>query len=161
MRLEAVIFDFGRTLYDPSTGTTFPETHNTLEALKERELKLGLVSVTNTDDLELRVSELRDLGLRDFFSAIDIIGRTHGQKDFTKVLGALNLFKTPEKCAVVGDNLKKEIAAGNRIGAYTIWTKQRLLSERAPQDTHQIPKATINKIEELVPLIDSLNTVSF
>lgn len=157
MRIEGIIFDFGRTLYDPATRTTFPEAKDTLGALRERDLKLGLVTVAETDDTESRMNELADLGLSDYFQAIDVVGRSTEGKDLTRVLNELGLSETPEKCAVVGDNLKREITAGNEIGAFTIWTRQNLSADWKPENEMQTPRATIDTIEELVPLIDSLN----
>jgi FMN phosphatase YigB (HAD superfamily) len=58
---------------------------------------------------------------------------------------------------VVGDNLKREITAGNKIGAFIVWTRQNLSDDWKPQNELQVPKATIEAIEELVPLIKGLN----
>lgn len=63
-----------------------------------------------------------------------------------------------ENCLVVGDNLKREITAGNTIGAFTVWTRQRLSDDWKPQNEIQTPKATIEAIEELIPLIEKLNS---
>jgi len=66
--------------------------------------------------------------------------------------------KRTEKCLIVGDNLKREIESGNKIGAFTVWTRQNLSADWKPQNEMQIPKATINAIEELFPLIEKLNS---
>lgn len=158
--IEAVIFDFGRTLYDPETKDLFPETKTTLDALRARRLKLGLLSVAVSNDTQKRVDQLSQLGIRDYFQAIDIIERDTEGKDFTKILRELGLLENPQKTAVVGDNLKREITAGNRIGAFTIWTTQRLSADWKPQNQEQTPRAIINDIYSLIPLIDSLNSDS-
>ena len=160
MRVEGIIFDFGRTLYDPTSQGLFPKTVETLSGLARRGLKLGLVSLAETDDTERTVQELADLGINQFFQAIDIIARSVKTKDFTKVLKSLGFEDKPESCMVVGDNLKKEIVSGNAIGAYTVQTRQRLLIDSGPMDESETPKATVNTIEELIPLVDNLNSLS-
>ncbi len=157
MRIEAVIFDFGRTLYDTSTGTTFPEAIPTLISLKERELKLGLVTIAVTDDTGARMRELEELEIKDYFESIDVIGRSVRGKDFSRVLGEFNLLLTPEKCMVVGDNLKREITSGNKIGAYTVWTRQNLSGKWLPQNEEQTPRAIIDNLSQIIPLVDGLN----
>lgn len=68
MSIEAVFFDFGRTIYDSEAGSLFPETIKTLENLSQKGLKLGLLTVAETDDLSSRVKELDDLGLSVFLN---------------------------------------------------------------------------------------------
>lgn len=157
MRIEGVIFDFGRTLYDPTTRALFPKSIDTLDTLSSRGLRLGLASIAETDDTERRVQELTDLGIGQFFQAMDIIARSAREKDFTNVLAGLGMENEPQNCAAVGDNLKKEIEAGNRMGMFTIQTRQRLLFDAKPKNKFQIPKATVDVIEEIIPVIDRIN----
>lgn len=157
MSIEAVFFDFGRTIYDSETGSLFPETIKTLENLSQQGLNLGLLTVAENEDLDSRVKELDDLGLSKFFKSIDIVPRSTKGKDFTKLLKDFGMEEKTENCLVVGDNLKREITAGNTIGAFTVWTRQRLSDDWKPQNEIQTPKATIETIEELIPLIEKLN----
>ena len=157
MRIEAVFFDFGRTIYDSEMGSLFPGTIKTLESLSKQGLNLGLLTVAETDDLNSRVKELDDLGLSKFFKSIDIVPRSTKGKDFTKLLKDFEMEEKTGSCLIVGDNLKREITAGNTIGAFTVWTRQRLSDNWKPQNEIQTPKATIKAIEELIPLIEKLN----
>ena len=154
MNIEAIVFDFGRTLFNPDTGTLFPHTTETLEKLKEKGIKMGLLSVANTEDTIQRLNELEDLGLSSFFQSIEIVPRNTKGKDFTNVLKELGVRGDLSKCMVVGDNLKREIESGNKIGAYTVWTKQNLSADWKPQNERQIPRATVVDIKEIITLID-------
>jgi len=158
MTIEAVLFDFGRTIYDSEMGSLFPGTIKTLESLSEQGLKLGLLTVAETNDLDSRVKELDNLGLSGFFQSIDIVPRSTKGKDFKKLLRDFGMEEKTENCLVVGDNLKREITAGNTIGAFTVWTRQRLSDDWKPQNEIQTPKVTIEAIEELIPLIEKLNS---
>jgi len=157
MKIEAVIFDCGRTLYNPENNSLFPGTRKTLEDLSQKGIKLGLLSVAVTEDISQRMKELEYFELNSFFQSIDIVPRSTIGKDFNKNLKDFGLEKDANKCLVVGDNLKREITAGNKIGAFTVWTRQNLSDDWKPQNELQVPKATINVIEELVPLIEGLN----
>lgn len=157
MNIEAVVFDCGRTLYQPETISLFPGTRQTLEALESMGIKMGLLSVAVTEDLQPRWKEIEDSGLKDFFGVIDIVPRSTIGKDFTKILKDFAMEEKTDKCLIVGDNLKREIECGNKIGAFTVWTKQNLSADWKPQNEMQIPRAIIYKIEELVPLVEELN----
>lgn len=154
MKIEAVIFDCGRTLYNPENNSLFPGTRKTLECLSQKGIKLGLLSVAVTEDVGQRMKELEYFELNSFFQSIDIVPRSTVGKDFNKILKDLRMEDKTENCMIVGDNLKREIEAGNRIGAYTVWTKQYLSADWEPQNEMQIPKETINNIEEVVDLVN-------
>lgn len=152
--IEAAVFDYGRTIYDPEAGQLFPHATEVFEGLIARGVRLGLVSIAERS-VEERQKDLVRLGIDHFFEAVQIFG-LRDQKDFTQVLEHLGIGAT--RSMVVGDNLRKEIAEGNRIGAYTVWTRQKLSGLYTPRDEIETPKATIDAIEELVLLIDRLNS---
>ncbi len=150
--IEAVIFDYGRTLYDPSTGKLFPEADKVLSELANHQIRLGLVTIAV--DTQSRRQELARFGIEEFFSSIEVVD-LRKRKDFTVTLEALKT--DPQQCVVIGDSLKREITEGNRIGAVTVWTRQRLFSSRQPRNDLERPKAVIDNLGELVPKIDELN----
>lgn len=153
--IEAVIFDFGRTLYDPVTLDLFPGSVQVLTDLRKRGIRLSLVTIAQ--DENVRLEELIRFGVDGFFSPIKVLGLRQA-KDFSSI--ARELGTKPLNIGVVGDNLKREIPEGNRIGAYTWWTRQRLLNPQlqAPKSGLQCPRDILQTIDELVPKIDSLNT---
>lgn len=51
--MKAIIFDFGRTLYDRETDRVFPEAFEVLEKLSPK-YKVALVSLAPKGDLEER-----------------------------------------------------------------------------------------------------------
>lgn len=156
MNLEAAIFDFGRTLYNPDTSDLMPQSIQTLSQLQDMGLKLGLVSIALTDDLSPRLQQLDQFGLTKFFQSIEIQPRSQIGKIFTKVLSELKITDN-KKCLIVGDNLKRDIAYGNTLGAFTVWTRQNLSADWQPQNQIQQPKAIIDRIQDLVPLIKRVN----
>lgn len=152
--IETTIFDYGRTIYDPETGQLFPHTTEVFEELIKRRIRLGLVSIAERS-VAKRQEDLVRLGIDHYFGAVQIFG-LRDQKDFTQVLQQLET--EAARCMVVGDNLSREIAEGNRIGAYTVWTRQKLSGLYTPRNELEAPRATIDVIEGLVPLVDRLNS---
>lgn len=151
--IEAVIFDYGRTIYDPTVDELFPESVEVLEWLKLKGIKLGLVSVALTDDVNERLKDLDRFDLARFFDAVEVIARGK-EKNFSVILEKLGV--GPEHCIVVGDNLKREITEGNKIGAYTVWTKEKMSNDWQPENEAQLPKMIISNIKELILVVEHL-----
>jgi hydroxymethylpyrimidine pyrophosphatase-like HAD family hydrolase len=70
MKIEAVVFDCGRTLYNPENNSLFPRTRKTLEDLSQKGIKLGLLSVAVTEDISQRMKELKYFKLNSFFNRL-------------------------------------------------------------------------------------------
>ncbi len=159
MKIEAVVFDFGRTLGNPDTKQLFPGVVDVLQQLRDREIRLALVTIARY--ASSREDELAAFGLTRFFSTVEILDFRSGRprKDFGALLVGMGV--EPQGSAVVGDNLEEEIRAGNEIGAYTIWTTQNLSRKglQLPEEgSIYRPRDTIRAITELVPKIDPLNS---
>ena len=159
MKVEAVVFDCGRTLFSPDTEGLLPGVKEILTDLKGRNIKLGLLTVAVTDDVSQRDKQIDDFGMRDFFEAVEIVPRSTQGKDFGNIFKSLGVESNPGNCLVVGDNLKREIEAGNRIGAWTVWTRQNLSADWKPQNEMQEPKIIINDIREVVMVVDELSNL--
>ncbi len=151
MQIEAVIFDYNRTLVqgEDTPPALFPETLPLLNALKARRIKMALVSVG--EDQVLRRQEIDGLGLSPYFQAIRIVGK-NDRKDLQPVLNELGV--EGKACIVVGDRIKKEIVEGNKVGAYTVWIRQGKFAEEKPKSPEEEPTHTINSLLEVLPLIN-------
>lgn len=149
---QAVLFDYGRTLYDPTRNDLFPHVPEVLEFIQGKSIGIGLVTVALGENLNERYDDLNRFGLTRYFDEIEVISRRRAQKDFTEILAKLGV--APSDSMVVGDNLKREIEAGNRIGAFTVWTRERLLGRPEPRTSLQVPGTTIDKIKELIPHVE-------
>lgn len=148
---RSVIFDYGRTIYDPTTDQLFPDTKRVLGALKDRGLKLGLVSIAERT-IGQRYGDLVRFGILDYFDEVEVLERRGRDKDFKGIFDRLGV--EAQRSIIVGDNLKREIRAGNLIGAYTVWTRERLSGTYIPLESLQTPRAIIDRLGELIPLVD-------
>lgn len=113
-KMPLVFFDIGDTLATPILApddrligfNVFPETRTSLEALKARNIRLGIISNAG-DELPANVNALLDeCGLLQFFDP-DII--VYGKKDSPAIFvtAAEKGGVTPEQCVFVGENSRE------------------------------------------------------
>jgi putative hydrolase of the HAD superfamily len=125
----------------------FPGAHETIDALKERGVKLALV--TNGDAVGQRAKFARfALANRfDHFQIEEEVG--FGKPDERAYLHAMQaLGVEPRETWMVGDNLEWEIAAPQRLGIYAIW--HDALDVGLPADCTIKPDRIICELRELL-----------
>ena len=103
--IEAVIFDWGRTLYDSDNGVMFPETGRVVRYLA-RQYRLAIVSLVTASDYQTCVAErlalLHDEGLAPYFSVV-LFAPDNKEQLYERALARLRL--APETVAVVDDRM--------------------------------------------------------
>jgi putative hydrolase of the HAD superfamily len=101
----------------------FPETIEVLEDLKQRGLKLGVIS--NFDDRIYPVME--SLGIRRFFDAIVLSSETGYCKPDPEIFAAASvaLGFPPSRILLVGDSLEDDVEAGIRAGFEAVLIDRR------------------------------------
>jgi len=125
----------------------------TLEALRERGLRLGLISNTLWEGRYHR-SDLDRWGLTPYLEVLVFSADVQAWKPyptvFRRALNALEL--APEEAAYVGDSLYFDVYGAQQAGLRGVWIEQ----ERAdlPDGLSVTPDATIRRLPELIPLVD-------
>jgi len=134
------------------------DTHSTLEILRQRGYRLGLISNAG-DDADVQTLLDRS-DLRRYF---DVILTSAGEgirkpnpKIFWKALDSLGTL--PANAAMIGDKLGADILGAKNTGIYSIWITRRadMPDNRAHIKTIQ-PDATIASLGELPPLLSRLD----
>jgi len=147
--IKAIVFDWGRTLYDSENGALFPETAPTLAALSRR-YRLAIVSLVTRGDYHARVEErytiLRQRGIEHCFAAI-LFARADKDRLYVVALARLGL--EPKETAIVDDRMARGIRWGNRHGATTIWLRRGRIAGELPDDDTGAPTHTIGGLSEL------------
>ncbi len=150
--IKAIIFDWGRTLYDSDAGMLFPGVHALLSALSRR-YALAVVSLV-TGDYTARVAErreiLRHVGLDRFFSLLLFVPTN---KDAAYAEALVTLGVQANEIAIVDDRARRGIAWGNRHGATTIWLRRGRFADELPDAETGEPDHTLAEIGELGPLL--------
>lgn len=152
--IEAVIFDYNRTLVsgDEVPPQFFPDTPGVLANLKDRGIKMAVVSVS--DEPDARRQEFELLQLESFISYFMIVGKNE-RKNLQPILDWLHV--AAEACVVVGDRVKKEIAEGNMLGATTVWFQNGKFASEEPTNEIEIPDYVILTLSQLIQVIDLLD----
>lgn len=150
--IKLIIFDYGGTIYNPTTDQLYPVTKELLSKLHDSKFKLALVS--RADDVKQRLDDFKRFHLENYFEFMEAV--PEGKiKRFATVLKKFNV--SSKECLIVGDYVKSEIKEGNKIGIKTIWIKNGEFPKTLPQEEQEKPKYTIQSLEKLLPLIYNLN----
>jgi FMN phosphatase YigB (HAD superfamily) len=146
--IRAIIFDWGRTLYDSESQALFPQTEKVLKILSKQYI-LAIVSLASDGNIERRQQVLQAYDIKKYFTAIYF-----AQKDkdplYTMALSTLAL--SPQEVAIVDDRMIRGIRWGNIHGAMTIWVKQGKFMYEEPNDETGMPTYTIRNLEEICSL---------
>jgi len=148
--IKAVIFDYGRTLYDRENSDFFPETYEVLDYLHLK-YKLAIVSIaTDKDPPETRIRALKERNLFNHFESVlfDSFDKDHL---FVDTLEKLKI--TPKEVAIVDDRVMRGITWGNKNGAMTVWLRGGKFADELPNSETGKPSHTIENLLSLKNLL--------
>ncbi len=149
----AEVWHLVRAHYAPISAqvTIYPDTVETLLHVRQRGLKVGLVSNTVWPG-QLHKEDLARFGIFEFFDHLlfsaDVGVRKPHPQIFQAALQALDV--PPHQAVFVGDRFPEDVAGAKRVGMWSVW-KERPDRERDPQI---IPDAHIVHLQELLTLLD-------
>lgn len=150
--IDAIIFDWGRTLYDSEVGALFPEVPELIPRLA-RSYRLAIVSLVSGDYAArsaARLAMLRDSGLESHFAAVRFVA-SDKDRAYDETLAELGV--APSAVAIVDDRARRGIAWGNRHGATTIWLRRGRFADELPDAATGDPTHTLGAIGELAALL--------
>lgn len=142
--IRTIIFDWKRTLYDPDKKSLMSGAVNILSILQKKNISLILIGKGGKDMYD----EVERLDVKKFFSMIVF---KEGPKDLS--IYKPYITKNPRETVFVGDRIRSELAAGNKLRAVTIWLKQGKFAEEGPLDESQKSTFIVTTIEELEKLL--------
>jgi putative hydrolase of the HAD superfamily len=124
----------------------FPGAIETLERVRQRGARLGLVTNGSAADQRAKIARF---ALARHFDHIQIEGEFgHGKPDARVYHAALTaLDATPETTWFVGDNLEWDVAAPQRLGIYAVWVDGR--RSGVPPGAPATPDRIIHTLAEL------------
>lgn len=144
-----------RAHYTPVSAqvTIYADTLGTLAHVRDRGLKIGLISNTIWPG-QLHKEDLQRFGIIQFFDHLlfsaDVGIRKPHPQIFWTALSALHV--TPREALFVGDRFPEDVAGPKRVGMFSVW-KERADRERDP---HVVPDAQIQHLQDLLPVLDRL-----
>lgn len=125
----------------------FPGAVDTLRAIKDRGVKMALVTNGNR---ETQRGKINDHDLEQFFDCVVVEGEFGVGKPNDEVyLHAMkSLGVKPGETWMVGDNFEWEVVAPKRLGITAVWVDSR--GEGLPEAPSVMPDRIINSITELI-----------
>lgn len=147
--IKAIIFDWGRTIYDTENHRLFPEVKSILEYLHTK-YKLALVSLVKTGTIDERWQVIETNDLKKYFTSI-LFTETDKDTLYHETLAKLNLGRG-EIC-IVDDRTIRGIAWGNKLGAMTIWLKKGKFANELPNEETGAPTYIIHELNELLTIL--------
>jgi FMN phosphatase YigB (HAD superfamily) len=148
--VQAVIFDWGRTLYDTENACLFPDTRPVLEYLRPR-YKLGLVSLVHEGTIEERIELLQAEELEHYFA--EKLYTTFDKEGSYRLMVTERLRLPHSDVAIVDDRIIPGIKWGNQRGCMTIWVKRGKFSHEVPTAETGPPTHIISTLAELLHLL--------
>lgn len=129
--------------------TIFPKSYHTLEEVKKRNIRLGLLT---NGERHLQRAKIERFKLEPYFDVIQVEGEMGFGKPeeqaYHTIVQALK--SDPAETWIVGDNFDWEVKIPQKLGLHTVWHNY-YRKKLPPGDIR--PHHTIQTIEELIPLI--------
>lgn len=142
--IKAVIFDWGRTIYDKDNERLFPETVEVLEYCASK-YSLCIVSLAIDDDIEGRFVKLDKYEIRKYFK-FALFHVSDKDSLFRNAVGNLNV---PNNQIAVVDDRMKRLAWSIQHGLQTVWVQKGKFADELPSEETGQPKFTIKELAEL------------
>ncbi|MDO8469626.1 MAG: HAD hydrolase-like protein [bacterium] len=151
--MKAIIFDWGRTLFDSETKNEFPEAEEILVLCRKRGYRLAvasLVSIHANASLEERTKQIENSPLRKFF---EVAAVTDEDKDkiLDEVVAKLDLPR--EEILIVDDRIIRGIKYGNLRNHPTVWLQKGKFENELPNEETKTPTFIIHSLSELTEII--------
>lgn len=132
-------------------AVAFPDAHDTLDDLRQRGYRLGLLSNTwwaaEWHDADLAAHGLADL-LDEVVYTSDLPHSKPHQMVFLEVANRLGV--EPSSCVMIGDRMVDDVSGAIGAGMRAVWKAN---DRPWPKPDHVIPNATITRLSELPRLL--------
>jgi len=150
---KAIIFDWGRTLYDSESKKEFPEAETILKLCEKHGYRLAVVSLTSVHsnaDVKDRAKQIETSPLRKYFEMVAVTD-TDKDKSFDETVRKLNLPR--EEILIVDDRTVRGIKYGNLRGHPTVWLQKGKFENELPNEKTGNPTFMIHSLSELAEII--------
>jgi len=150
-RIQAVVFDWGETLFERETNKVFPGAEEVLDFLaRKKGLSLAIVSIAASSSMESRFQKLNGSGFWDFISMALFTENPEDKKTlYRNILG--NLMIHPSNVLAVDDRIVR-LDWPIQNGCQAAWLCRGKFKDELPSEETGFPTVTISSLVELIPL---------
>lgn len=131
VNIKAIIFDWGRTLYDVDNKKEISGSEDVLSYCKQKGYKICVASLVRANTtIEERENQIKTLPLGKYFDMFEVSDEKEKDNILEKLIKKLNLRR--EEILLVDDRVVKSIKYGNKNGCPTVWLKNGLFANELP-----------------------------
>jgi HAD superfamily hydrolase (TIGR01662 family) len=132
------------------------DTHRTLQALKDADYHMGIISNAGDDwDVQILVDKA---GIRQFFDYVNTSAAAGVRKPHPQIyqLAFDAMQVKPERSVMVGDTLAADILGSKNLGMHNVWITRRVNRNAMQANFETIkPDRTIDTLSELPGLLET------
>jgi FMN phosphatase YigB (HAD superfamily) len=153
MNIKAIIFDWGRTLFDSETKKEFQEAEKVLTYCEQQGYRMAcasLVSIHANATLKERIQQIENSPLRHFFEFV-LVTDQDKDKIFDEIVSKLEIPRS--EILIVDDQIIRGIKYGNLREHPTAWLQKGKFANELPNEETKNPTFIIKSIEELKNII--------
>lgn len=147
-KLNIIIFDWKRTLYDPDNKVLTEGALSLLEFISSKNIPMVLIGKGGREMNE----EVNRLGVKKYFKQVIF---SEGPKDQNKFASFIS--EDPRQAFFIGDRVRSELEIGKKLGATTIWVRQGKFALEEPLNKDQIPDYTVLSLTDCLKLVSCLD----
>lgn len=152
MSIKAIIFDWGRTLFDPDTRLVLSDSEEVLSYCKQKGYIICVVSLVRPPTtISEREEQIGALSLGKFITYFEVTDAREKDEVLDELIKKLSLPK--EEILMVDDRVVKSIKYGNKNGHPTVWLQKGTFANELPNEETGTPTFTINSLSELKNII--------
>ena len=154
MKIKAIIFDWGRTLFDVDGKKEITDAEDVLSYCRQKGYKICIASLARPllgRTVEGRKKEIENSSLYKYVDMFEVTEDKEKDEIIAKLVKELNLPK--EEILFVDDRVVKSIRYGNNNGFPTVWLQNGLFANELPDADTGTPTFTIKTLSELKNLL--------
>jgi len=148
--VKAIIFDWGRTLWDNDNGVLFPDSKDVLEYLKMKGYRLAVLSISPPERLEQKHEMVANSGLAPYFDKV-LVSTKKGKEEIDEINKVWNF--EYKDIAIIGDQVIREVAIANKLGMKSILVKRGKFADQIASQETGTPTHTISTVVELKAIL--------
>jgi len=148
--VKAIIFDWGRTLWDNDNSVLFPDSKDVLEYLKMKGYRLAVLSISLPERFEQKYETIANSGLARYFDKVLV--STKKEKEEIDEINRVWNFEYKD-IAIIGDQVIREVAVANKLGMKSILVKRGKFADQITTQETGTPTHTISTVAELKSIL--------
>lgn len=153
MNIKAIIWDWGRTLYESDEKKELPESLEILKYCQNKGYRMVVVSKAgpgSTVDVEERTNQIETSPLRKFFELVYVTDKPKPEF-YEKCVEHFDLPR--EQILLIGDRTQREVIYSNQHGHPSIWIQRGKFAHELPDEQTGQPTHTVSELNEIMKII--------